>query len=98
MEWVTTPLSFNCSPIVFALRLIEHELPAFEAFLQKPENAVLRRERIRFVAYICKEDAFFATNYPINILRNLGILNTATSHYVVLDMDMWMSGGGLQSE
>lgn len=30
-----------------------------------------------------------ATGFPINKLRNLGILLVETSHYLVTDMDMW---------
>lgn len=76
---------------MFVMHLKEHEVPAFEQFIQEEANSILREDRIRFVAYICKEGSFFSTNYPINILRNLGIANVATSHFMVLDMDMWLS-------
>lgn len=82
---------FTDSPIVFSVHLLEDQIAGFESFLQKAENAILREPRIRFVTYICKEGSFFSTNYPINILRNLGIFNVKTSHFIVLDMDMWMS-------
>ena len=78
-------------PIVFSIHLLEDQLKAFEDFLQEESNAILREPRIRFVAYICKDGSFFYTNYPINILRNLGIFNTETSHFLVLDIDMWLS-------
>jgi hypothetical protein len=29
--------------------------------------------------------------YPINLLRDLSIMNVVTSHYVNLDMDLWPS-------
>ena len=29
------------------------------------------------------------TSFPINFLRNLGIAITTTSHFIVMDMDMW---------
>ena len=29
------------------------------------------------------------SSFPINLLRNLGIAITTTSHFVVMDMDMW---------
>ena len=29
--------------------------------------------------------------YPLNLLRNIAIKNTVTSHFVVFDMDMWPS-------
>ena len=30
--------------------------------------------------------------YPINVLRDLAILNCQTTHYINLDMDLWPSG------
>ena len=84
-------ISFISRPIVFSIHLQENQTSLFESFLQQPENAILREPRIRFVAYICKEGSFFSTNYPINILRNLGIMNVKTSFMIVLDMDMWLS-------
>lgn len=29
--------------------------------------------------------------YPINFLRDIAILNTVTTHYINLDMDLWPS-------
>lgn len=29
--------------------------------------------------------------YPINVLRDVAILNTVTTHYINLDMDLWPS-------
>ena len=29
--------------------------------------------------------------YPINLLRNLAILNVRTTHYINMDMDLWPS-------
>ena len=91
MEWVSQFNPLITSPIVFSIHLQENQTSIFESFLQQPENAILREPRIRFVAYICKEGSFFSTNYPINILRNLGIMNVKTSFMMVLDMDMWLS-------
>jgi hypothetical protein len=32
-----------------------------------------------------------ASSYPINLLRNLGIQSVNTTHYIVLDVDLWPS-------
>ena len=36
---------------------------------------------------VCVEEKI----YPLNLLRNIAIKNTVTSHFVVFDMDMWPS-------
>lgn len=92
MEWVDLVVFSFISPIVFSIHLLEDQLSSFEEFIRKEENSILRESRIRFVTYICKNGSFFSKNYPINILRNLGIYNVKTSHFMVLDMDMWLSG------
>ena len=28
-------------------------------------------------------------NFPVNFLRNLAIRNVETTHYIIMDMDMW---------
>ena len=38
---------------------------------------------------VCRDDS--ERIYPINRLRNLAIQNTLTTHFLVLDMDMWPS-------
>lgn len=32
-----------------------------------------------------------SSEFPINLLRNLGIRNVETSHFIVLDMDLMLS-------
>lgn len=81
------------SPIVFVIYLREEEVAQLDAFLQLPENSILCDPRIRLLTYVAAKGSFFYSNYPINILRNLGIHNVHTSHMIVLDMDMWLSSG-----
>lgn len=71
--------------------LHEEEVSRFEEFLRKSENSILCDSRIRLLTYVAVRDSFFYSNYPINILRNIGIHHVSTSHMIVLDMDMWMS-------
>lgn len=81
------------SPIVFVIYLREEEVVQLDEFLRLPENSILCEPRIRLLTYVAAKGSFFYSNYPINILRNLGIHNVYTSHMIVLDMDMWMSSG-----
>ena len=63
-----------------------------------------RKESVRVVLYIANEKASYIHGslgkerrittsklYPINLLRDLAILNVITTHYVNLDMDLWPS-------
>lgn len=34
----------------------------------------------------------YAKDFPVNLLRNVGIRAVRTSHFLVLDMDMWVNG------
>lgn len=43
-------------------------------------------DRLTLILYIVSK---FAKIFPINLLRNVGIRNVRTTHYVVMDMDMW---------
>ena len=43
-------------------------------------------DRLTLILYIVSK---FAKVFPINLLRNIGIKNVRTTHYVVMDMDMW---------
>ena len=69
----------------------EEEESTFVEFLHRPQNAILCSPRVTLLAYISRNNSFFHSNYPINILRNIGIRHTRTSHFLVLDTDMWVS-------
>ena len=83
-------------PIVFAIHLLEDQVVEFENALQSEKYKILCEDRIRIVTYVAEKDSFFYSNYPINILRNLGIRHVQTSHFILLDMDMWMSSSLLE--
>ena len=34
----------------------------------------------------------YAKDFPVNLLRNIGIRTVTTSHFLMLDMDMWING------
>ena len=80
------------SPIVFVVHLKEEEVTSFRSFLKRKNSSILCRNRIQIITYVVRKGVFFYDNYPINILRNLGIRHVRTNHFAVLDIDMWMSG------
>ena len=80
------------SPIVFVIHLKEEEVTPFQSFLKQANSSILCLDRIQIITYVVSKGAFLYDNYPINILRNLGIRHVKTSHFAVLDIDMWMSG------
>lgn len=87
----TSPFQ-SFSPLLFVVHMKEEEEGKFAEFLHRPENAILcSSARITLLAYISRNNSFFHSNYPINILRNIGIRHTRTSHFLVLDTDMWVS-------
>lgn len=44
---------------------------------------------LSLILYLVRRNSEESANFPINSLRNLGIQNTFTSHYIVFDMDVW---------
>ena len=78
------------SPIILVFYLKEEQVDIFDQYLETSQGD-LCSSRIRFVTYVASKGSFFYSNYPINILRNLGIAHVRTSHFICLDMDMWMS-------
>ena len=43
------------------------------------------------MAYVSQPDSFFYSHYPINILRNIAIRHSTTSHFLLTDTDMMIS-------
>ena len=41
--------------------------------------------------YVSSNNSFFYSNYPINILRNIGIRHCRTTHFLLVDTDMLVS-------
>lgn len=78
------------SPIILVFYLKEEQVDAFDQYLEQSQGD-LCSSRIRYITYVASKGSFFYSNYPINILRNLGIAHVKTSHFICLDMDMWMS-------
>lgn len=46
-------------------------------------------DRVRIILYIVSSRSSEATDFPVNKLRNIAIVNIVTTHFLVLDMDMW---------
>ena len=49
--------------------------------------------RVSIILYLVRNGTKEASVFPINKLRNIGIRNTRTTHYVVLDFDIWPASG-----
>ena len=77
--------------MVFVIYLRDYEVHKFHLFLFNSSNSVICNSRIRIITYVADKSSTFYENFPINILRNIGIRNTQTSHFVFLDFDMWPS-------
>ena len=46
-------------------------------------------EQYRIILYIADEKRDKPGVFPINKLRNIAIVNIQTTHFLVLDIDMW---------
>lgn len=52
-------------------------------------------DRVRTILYIVSARSSEAADFPVNKLRNIAIVNIITTHFLVLDMDMWPARGCL---
>lgn len=50
--------------------------------------------RLTLCLYLMHRKHPHGKNFPVNYLRNLAIRNVATTHYMIMDMDMWPTGRG----
>ena len=48
--------------------------------------------RLTMIFYLVDESRADYISFPINYLRSLGISNVKTTHYIVMDMDLHLSG------
>ena len=54
--------------------------------------------RLTLLLYLVQKNHKYFNHFPVNYLRSLGISNVNTSHYIVMDMDLHLSGIGTESE
>ncbi|KNB44710.1 hypothetical protein JH06_3186 [Blastocystis sp. subtype 4] len=52
-------------------------------------SQVQLRRNVQLIVYNVTEDCYSFSNYPINVLRNIGISLVRTTHYIMLDIDAW---------
>ena len=81
------------SPILFVLHVKEEEELTLQHALQTSHYVSLCQPRITLLVYLSSFAAFFHSNYPINILRNIGIRHCRTTHFLIVDTDMLVSNG-----
>ena len=79
------------SPIIFVLHIKEDEEQSLRERLLSEEYAVLCQSRITLLVYVSSNNSYFYSNYPINILRNIGIRHCRTTHFLLVDTDMLVS-------
>ena len=48
--------------------------------------------RLTMILYLVDKSRGDSNSFPINYLRSLGISNVKTTHYIVMDMDLHISG------
>lgn len=73
------------SPFSIAIKVKREEETKVISQLMKMELP----PRIRTILYVVKKKQKYYNDFPVNLLRNIAIVNIQTSHYVVFDMDMW---------
>ena len=59
------------------------------------EQSILKyynEPRLTTILYLVDNLSDESIDFPINKLRNLGIKSTHTTHYLVIDMDVWPAG------
>ena len=48
-------------------------------------------KRLTLLLYLVSPRIQQYKTFPVNMLRNLAIRNVRTSHYMIMDMDMWQT-------
>lgn len=51
--------------------------------------------RLTMIFYLVDKSRPDSNTFPINYLRSLGISNVNTTHYIVMDMDLHLSGNSV---
>ena len=82
--WVFVQVYISPMTVVFHVK--NDSLSSFTEVFS--ELTSLHTPRITTLVYLSNIGSFFYENFPINILRNIGIFHTRTSHYLYLDSDM----------
>lgn len=60
-----------------------------ERLVRKTLRQLSLPDRVRLVLYLTPPKHKHYLQFPVNKLRNLAIVNIVTTHFLVLDMDMW---------
>lgn len=63
-----------------------------EQSILKYYNEHSYESRLTTILYLVDNLSDESIDFPINKLRNLGIKSTHTTHYLVIDMDVWPAG------
>ena len=75
----------SCSNYNIAVLTHKREIPETVRLIRKLQLP----DRVRIILYIPRRSRDPKGVYPVNKLRNIAIVNTVTTHFLVMDMDMW---------
>ena len=89
MERVFLIWTLVIRPMVIVFHLKDYEVDEFDEFMSN--STTICNDRLTILTYVSNKSSFFFDNYPINILRNIGIYHTITTHFILFDIDMWPS-------
>lgn len=62
-----------------------------EAALTEKIEAMSISEKVMFILYVANRRHHYYYDFPVNYLRNVCIRRITTSHFLFLDIDMWMT-------
>ena len=54
-------------------------------------------DKVMFILYVANKYHHYYYDFPVNYLRNVCIRQITTSHFLFLDIDMWMTSTVLQA-
>ncbi len=77
--------SIHSSPFVIVVYIYPYKIKEIRNLIHKLNLP----PRVQIILYIPQKGIDRDNVFPVNKLRNIGIVNIKTSHFIVLDMDMW---------
>ena len=85
MARVYVLLLIHSSPFVIVVYILPYKVRETKNFIYLMNLP----PRVQIILYITQKGIDRDNVFPVNKLRNIGIVNIETSHFIVLDMDMW---------
>ena len=92
MERVGLIITLHCSHFCIAVFIYPTQLDRAARLIE----GLMLPERVRIILYLATPELDPPGLYPVNKLRNIAIVNIQTTHFLVLDMDMWPARRGTE--